>query len=303
MSAIFSAHELVYFAEEATAGLGLFKWTGKPAAATLHSINPLAADWSINANKCANRPVIPRFSLNVTEFRNFVFESDKLTLPEQLGEWIKIAELLPIKQLTYSGGKSYHAVVSVMDTLPFEPHTDEGVASYKSAWKALATFIQTNSTLVLDESTKDPARLTRVPGALRVNVLQASIDLPLARFITAAEVMEIMGQYARPRTEGTVRPAHLGQTSSNDLDKLLKIHKHRHLAHKVNQAERWASTENMYPALLKLTLWAIDELNPEPAAWLALLETKVFPKIAATGYNRDLTLPVKLAYNYKGHRI
>jgi hypothetical protein len=271
-----------------------------PPLSEFYSINPLAEQWDQYAKMCQKLPVTPRFSLNVSEFKNFVFESDTVELTEQLKQWTKLSAILPIKMLTYSGGKSYHAVISVLDTLPYEPHTVEGVQGYKHAWKALRSFIEAHSTLKLDESTKDPARLTRVPGALRAgSVLQKAEVLADCRYATCNDIMVIIGSHAPP-------PAYKGHVYTGPavnlemLKKLLNLYTHEKLSYRIRRVEKWAGSEGMYPLLLRLTLWAIDELNPDYQAWLALMEEKVFPVIKAHGYNRNLTVPVEAAYTMKG---
>ena len=301
MHQIFESNDLVFYSAEVGHGLGLHKPGNGPANATFFSINPLSPNWIVNAEKCAKKPTSARFSLNVSEFRNFVFESDSMTLDQQLIEWQKLSTKIPIKLFTYSGSKSYHAIISTLDTLPFEPHTAEGISGYKQSWRALRAYIESNSLLKLDESTKDPSRLTRLPGAFRGNVEQKAIKLELSRYITSAEVMELTARYAPVQAQAQIYngPA----INFSGLSKSLQLPKFEKLNHRVSRAEKWAGPENMYPALFRLTLWAIDELNPEPEAWLALLKSTVFPKIVATGYNRNLTVPVISAYNYKGIKV
>lgn len=294
---IFEASEQTYFTGEAGANGLLGSALRPPQTSTLFSINPLDPNWAEHARLCQQSPSTPRFSLNVTKFRNFIFESDILSPDEQLIEWLKLAELIPIKHLTFSGGKSYHAIISCLDELPFEPHTIAGVQAYKQTWKGLKSFLEFNSKLSLDASTKDPSRLTRIPGAFRGTMLQSAIEFQ-ARFITSMELLRITASHMPLQTAAI--KATWDAVGVSNLTLLLEKPAHRYLNNKLKNPAKWIGPTNMYPALLRLTLWAIDELNPTYDAWLEALSTDVLPAIRATGYPRDLTIAIKAAYIYKG---
>jgi hypothetical protein len=261
------------------------------------AINPLDPNWQKRAATTESAPTTPRFGLNVTTFRNFIFESDVGSLEEQLNEWNKLCEILPIRRLTFSGNKSYHAIISLIDEPGFEPHTLEGVSSYRQAWKGLKGFIEANSTLRLDSSTKDPSRLTRIPGAIRDGKIQFSVQFN-SRYLSCDELMKIMAQFAPTQAKG--KKATGPSPSSKQLTVLLNRPEHMYLKNKIYNVGKWAATENMYPAVFRLTCWAIDELNVTQADWTHIMQTLVFPKIKSVGYTRDLTIGIRNAYSYKG---
>lgn len=261
------------------------------------AVNPVDPNWRQRASQTESGPTTPRFGLNVTKFRNFIFESDADTPENQLNEWLKISLLIPIKRITFSGGKSYHAIISVIDELGFEPHTHEGIRAYSQAWKGLKGFIEEHSILKLDASTKDPSRLTRLPGAIRGDNEQKPVQFN-SRYISSAELMKIMAEYAPIQSH--VVPVLGTPTDTQDLQTLLRRPMHKHLYSKLENPEKWVKTESMYPEIFRLTLWAIDSLNPTLEAWSSIMESKVFPTVRAMGYKRDLTLGIKNAYNYKG---
>ena len=96
----------------------------------------------------------------VKEFRYVVFESDKLDLNLQIP--LLVALELPIAALTYSGNESIHALVRV-DEIP-------GVGPIKNLaeWKAkIKPLFAQLVPLGFDGATKDPVRLSRLPGIWR----------------------------------------------------------------------------------------------------------------------------------------
>lgn len=269
--------------------------------AYFYSINPLSINWheynKMRIDSGRKAASTPRFSLNVAKFRNFVFESDVGTLEAQLAEWQKVAALLPVKQLTFSGGKSYHAVISCIDFLPFKPHTENGIVAYKHAWKALRAFIETNSSLKLDESTKDPARLTRLPNAVRENgVKQTEIKLTESAYISCEQILELMANF---KVQPEAAPTSLSAANS-ERDFLNRLNAERALKLKLTHAHKWGAASNMYPALFRYTLWAIDAINPSYETLVNYMQVETFPDILAKGYDRDLTVPVRAAFAFKG---
>lgn len=110
-----------------------------------------------------------RKDCNVSEHRAWVIEMDKdprtnapITLDDQLKELED--KKCPYTTLTYSGGKSVHAVISI----------DEKVtpAEYQEIFENLSYIFWR-----LDRSCKNPSRLTRVAGADRGTEEQSLIDI------------------------------------------------------------------------------------------------------------------------------
>lgn len=91
---------------------------------------------------------------NVTVFRNILIELDKGPLPEQ---WALIARLrMPFTSCVYSGGKSYHFILSLA-----EPCLDR--ASYDSLVRRIYSVLGDR----IDQACKNPSRLSRTPGYFR----------------------------------------------------------------------------------------------------------------------------------------
>lgn len=299
LSKLFRSSDNVYYTDNTMQGQ-LQPFTEEaPPGALFYAVNPLCENWQPHTVLMSKKPSGPRFSLNVSEYRNFVFESDRLPLADQLNKWTSITAELPVAQLTYSGGKSYHAVLSVLDSLELEPHRPESVQFYKQTWTAIATYLATKG-LPVDHSTKDPARLTRLPGALRGQIEQAPVPIE-ARLISSEQIYTLINKYApvTPTNQTLVAETH----SLEELEKFLAKEQFKGLSRKIYLASNWANSENMYPALFRLTLWAIDTLRPPMEVWINLCERHVFPAIQAAGYRRNLHLPIKNAFLYKGFRV
>lgn len=99
-----------------------------------------------------------RAGSNVKRFRNFLFEMDENTIPEQV-ELIKQSKL-PYSTLVFSGSKSIHSIVSLA--------IDVDRIEYDALWKAISAALLKNG-IKADSACKDPARLSRCPNAIRDN--------------------------------------------------------------------------------------------------------------------------------------
>lgn len=100
---------------------------------------------------------------SVTRFAYSLVESDNLSLEEQQKMLINFK--LPIATLVESGGKSVHALVKVdaKDEVEYKQRV-----AFLYDWLAKHNF-------VVDENNKNPARLSRLPGAMRNGNIQKLI--------------------------------------------------------------------------------------------------------------------------------
>jgi hypothetical protein len=140
-----------------------------PAWAVFFSINPLTER---------------RADLNVTARRNFLVEIDSLPLAEQL-MYVSSIEL-PYSTCTYSGGKSYHFIVALEESVT----SDEYARLVRHLLGAVSKA---------DASTKNPSRLSRLPGALRpdTNVEQKLIQVN--ERIPNKQFKDWLAQYPAPK--------------------------------------------------------------------------------------------------------
>lgn len=120
----------------------------KDAYGTEIKTEPGAEDvyFSINAMHTS------RADANVVCYRNFLLELDSVPLEQQIS---LVTSRLPVTAITFSGGKSYHFIFSLL-----EPVTTE--AEYRRVVRGLMEAVPE-----ADKATKNPSRLSRLPGAVR----------------------------------------------------------------------------------------------------------------------------------------
>jgi hypothetical protein len=252
----------------------------------------------------------PRASINVTAFRNFLFEMDGLTLEQQTNLLRFIQSKVNLAQVTFSGSNSLHAIISVADTLPFQCHTENGIAQYSQAWRALNALLTELSSeflgaacpsAVFDPSCKDPSRLSRTPGAIRPDT--NTVQSPLEGFGGLVDSDFVLGLMSRYGFNEVVMAPKVEQVSEMDT-KLLRLRllypENIGLRSKIAKADQWAASEHMYPAIFQLTLWLIDSMGAPLPATLELLRSEVFPALKKAGYPRNPEIAVMNAYIWKG---
>ena len=125
--------------------------TGAHLGGQFFSINPLQAN---------------RKDSNVTKFRNVLIEFDGMATTNQM----ELIKAIPYSTLVWSGGKSYHAIVSLE-----EPCTNrrEYDALVRRIYAALPG---------VDPANKNPSRFSRIPGVMRDNGnLQELVDVVCRR--------------------------------------------------------------------------------------------------------------------------
>lgn len=115
----------------------------------------------------ASRP--RRADANVTCFRSFLVEFDERELVDQVDYVQSIG--MPYSLLTYSGGKSFHFIISLSEPC-------ESARDYRETVERLYAAVG-GKAAGLDMSTKNPSRLSRTPNAYRLgtDVQQALLDV------------------------------------------------------------------------------------------------------------------------------
>lgn len=106
-----------------------------------------------------------RADANVKVYRNFLFEMDKVDKEKQI-EIFKEAKM-PFSTVVYSGGKSFHFILS-LET----PFTER--VQYDAMWKACAAVLAKFGG-VADPQCKNPSRFSRMPGVLRDNGVEQTL--------------------------------------------------------------------------------------------------------------------------------
>lgn len=274
-------------------------------------LNPLHPTLNKNPKSAGSR----RCSANVVEYKTFLLESDTLPVELQIELVSKLSEVLPIRLAVYSGGKSVHYFINTVDTLYLgTPGSVEAHEMYKHMWNGIhelasstvATLIgatklaelKVTKDTIFDASTKDPARLARLPMAVRDNgKLQSVVFEGPAILSDTVAALSANAQL-------TVLGPTVAADPSMKLEVFEKILSSRSslgwLRLKFEDPAKWATSSNMYFEMFKLALWAIDATGVPYHTLNLYLQNKVYPTIVARGYPRDPSLGVVNAYTYKG---
>ena len=136
-----------------------------------------------------------RADYNVSVYRNLMFEIDEDTEKNPIPKEDQIAILkqakLPISTLLWSGGKSYHSIISIADVFV------EDKAEYQALWKAIASILNKTAedlgySLKFDAATKNPSRFTRAAGAVRIHADKENEEQSVTkvnRRVTKSEIL------------------------------------------------------------------------------------------------------------------
>jgi hypothetical protein len=117
------------------------------------SINALSPIVDCEPTESWHRHDLPRRSdKNVICHRNFLIELDNMPLNQQI-EYVRSTNL-PVSAITFSGSKSYHFIVSLQDPL--------NASEYAKLANGLHRLLP-----AAEKSTKNPSRLSRLPGVIR----------------------------------------------------------------------------------------------------------------------------------------
>jgi len=96
----------------------------------------------------------------VLHARYTIIEFDEMPLKEQAAFWkgVILSDLLPLRALVYSGGKSIHGLLRLDDTKDF-----------KAQWKVLERHLASDADLRYrcDTAFRSPVQMMRLPGAIR----------------------------------------------------------------------------------------------------------------------------------------
>jgi len=270
------------------------------------SINPLASDVDYgHAKKNYYRIDVPRRAdINVTDFKTFLFEMDSIDLDDQLA--ILTNSQIPFTSITYSGGKSYHALLTSEVGLFGGNHTDEGIRRYKEAWQRIRLKLDATGVSMgidfpngqntfIDTSCQNPSRLTRMPFSVRENgKLQEQIfSRPVLSGLEVLKVIANCPEYVK--REAYVRQVESSVDSVEDFWHNCPIG----LKNKLKYVD-WADSEGMYPIMFRLTLWAIDSTGVSQDVFLEALWQRTFIRLLDAGYPEyKLTRGVEDAYKEK----
>lgn len=139
--------------------------SGGDVGAVMGDPNPDSGAW-IRFNPLDGQGVK---NTNVSEFKYALVESDNMSI-EQQNEIIRELEL-PVVALSFSGGKSLHAIVKI-DAVNYPQYQERVDYLYK--------IVEKNG-LKVDKQNKNPSRLTRLPGFIRQGKKQFLVDTNIGK--------------------------------------------------------------------------------------------------------------------------
>lgn len=228
-----------------------------------------------------------RADINVSKFRNFVFEIDELSLSDQ----IKVIEgsEIDFSAIVYSGGKSYHCLICLEDELG-GVHTQNGIDGYKYVWNRIAARInKTSEGLglgggVVDQSCKNPSRFTRYPEFQVEGRKKQEIFKFNEKRVSKSEfesLLVLCPEVAEVNRSKALKVA--------DVESVEEFFKTCSVGLKNNiMYPAWANADaGLYPEMLKIVLWAIDETNVDKELLESIFSTTVFKQFERVGYPRE----------------
>lgn len=254
------------------------------------SINPLTSvDMHYNKNgtekQLAKRRYMKprRADINVSEFRNFLFEMDSIPLGNQLD--ILLHCDIPWTSIVYSGGKSYHAILSMEKSL-LGCHTQNGIDEYKRIWKRLEGKIEAYAneigfSSVVDSSCKNPSRFSRFP-MYKAEDREVQAIFSIGRRINMEDFTKLM--WSCPKAD-LVQRAERVDIEVEDEEEFFKNCPDQ-LALKIKYPMN-VQSEGNYPELFRNCLWALDTTGLSKELMVQLCEKYLFPKYREAGYSES----------------
>ncbi len=231
-----------------------------------------------------------RADLNVTRFQNFLFEMDNVPLEEQLSIFtaLEVEHKIPFASIVYSGGKSYHGIISLEFPLEVTPHTSEALQTYKDTWNTIAHHLSKlvgASDNLFDTACQNPSRLSRFP-TFQADGRERQDVISIGRLMNQVEFQSIMnsGSYTptQPRSYRVVRAS--DATNTEELRMMIPAE----LDARLKYPWYWAKGEaGNYPELFKLVLWLYDSTGATRDMVVEYMQKHTIPKLTAMGYPED----------------
>lgn len=226
-----------------------------------------------------------RADINVTCFRNLMFEMDDVPLDTQLE--IFTNSKIPFTSIVYSGGKSLHAILSVEGGICEGNHTQEGLIEYKQIWERLAAQLNRETAKLLgktadyiDSSCRNASRLSRYPG-FKAKKREVQRLFVLTERMHKEDFLDLL-------EDCPVVMKMEVHTFETPVDEVCNIEEFEALAPagliRSLKYASWANESNNYNEMLKLCFWAIDTTNVNYDTFIEFLDKYTFKIFDAVGY-------------------
>lgn len=298
MSDLEKFSQLMFDEQDYVCAGSLFDNTVAPFLASVgsmfYTINPIdgRVDHGHKDKESYDFMVPRRADINCSSFRNFIFEMDNETLENQM--IILESCGIPWTAIVYSGSKSYHALLSLDESLE-GCHTKDGIENYKNIWKRLSLKIEHCANClgfqnVIDQSSKNPSRFTRFPTTVRDNGQEQAI-MSLGTRISFQDFSTLLASCPKIFTNVVRALNSLEIESVEDFFEDAPTALINEVKYPTN-----LQSSSMYPTILRLSMWARD-LGVSKEIWLNVLNYRYFKALLAAGYpEAKLTVAVDHAF-------
>ena len=228
-----------------------------------------------------------RADMNVTKFRNFVYEMDGLALCDQ--RVLLEACGIPWSTIVYSGGKSLHALVSLENPLEVEAHTWEALFAYKNTWHRICAHIDKkarelglrapDNPSVIDKACSNPSRFTRYPNSLRKDKGNIQEVQHVGRRWNSLLFTNFLDQCPEVHmsTYEYINPDRPEKIIDNETDFMVVAPKKMVLEDL--KYTTWGGVHGGYENTFRICMWAIDDLNVTKDLMLELFDKYVVPRL------------------------
>jgi len=237
-----------------------------------------------------------RSDLNVTKLRNFLFEIDSMPLANQLAIFEQLKPY--VASIVFSGGKSYHAIVSLVEPLEGS-HTTEGVQRYKDVWHGLATAFEriVGVPELFDRACQNPSRLSRTPGGMRDQVEQSIVYI--GSMLQTSQLSQLVALDRVGLRRQTVHATY--DTEPLDEQETLK-RMPSELHYQLKYPSYWSSGmgHGNYPEIFRLCLWLIDSTGANRQLVHQIFNRLTVDHLVQNGYPRErISKAIEDACNFK----
>jgi hypothetical protein len=162
-------------------------------------INPLHPTRNLDPYQVYHRPDVPcRMNANVVAFRNILLEIDNMEVERQIPYLQSLG--VPYSTLTFSGGKSIHAIIALQEALPSQ-----------EAYKALVKRIYKVVTVV-DKACSNPSRFSRYPNHFRQDKGKVQTLLEVRDRVPLETVEAWLVEHGQPKEQKSTLPEFMGKS-------------------------------------------------------------------------------------------
>lgn len=294
LAALFKPGEETYFGFND--GQHFQEWGSGP----IQNVTAVDADYV-----CLNPLNGKKLDSNVTAYRTWLLEFDTIPLQQQLDLLSSLEKFISIRSITYSGSKSYHALISLSDDIGF-PIGPKGIEGYSNLFTALVDAAETvlNCPGAVDRSNKNCSRYTRLAGGFN-HVTKA--PQPLIRegaLTTSTQLMDFIVTHRAAVTKLPLLPnISLKPVYSLSFERTLATQSHlKGLRHKLLLPRYWAQKAGNRRHIFNAALWAIDATGVQYEEFLQYANQHISPVLEEVGYEnarQKVEAAIKGAYRWK----